>query len=274
MATTQTPDVGTAIATRKNALPAHQQAHVDEIRARNLMVAAIRGTQWGNNLSQDVQRSIAEYCRQNNLDPVRHVEILGGRIYLTAELYDEKGAHLIRTGVIRPDEPDYINADPRLDELEKKGDAWAAEENVRRLRQRIAHNVPEKAAAAVVQRFWVHGTDTAIVGVNWCGGTGKKDPVGDAEPAKTAATRARRRAWKQLADIIPGYAEIIQPIEATARMVSETMPVQVVEAPTGPKALPATSHESPYEAPIPPAQFSDDPAARAEDYEDRLPFGD
>ena len=222
---------GTAVATRKAALPADIQARVDENRARNMMVTAIRGTQWGKDCSQEMARAVAQYCRENNLDPVRHVEILGGRIYLTAELYDEKGAHLLRSGEIIPDKPDYINADERLDKLASDGDAWAIEERTRRLRLRIEHAVPEKAAAAVVQIFRLK-SGAAIVGVNWCGGGSRtRDPVGDAEPTKTAQTRARRRAWKQVADIVPGYAEIIKPLEGTAKIASEMLPVAVVEAP-------------------------------------------
>lgn len=227
---------GTSVATTPRApLPANIQASVDERRARNQMVTAIRSTQWGVNATPELARSIAEYCRQNNLDPVRHVELLGGRIYLTAALYDEKGAHLIRSGEIIPDEPDYINDDPRLEAIEKSGTegakAWAREESMRRLKARIQFNVPEKSLAAVVQRFRIASTGAVITGVNWCGGNGRKDPVGEAEPAKTAQTRARRRAWTQIADVIPGYAEIIRPLEATAKIVSAALPVSVVEQP-------------------------------------------
>lgn len=239
---------GTGVATRpRRELAPEQQSKVDEIRARNQMVAAIRGTLWGNNLSQEVQRSVAEYCRQNNLDAVRHVEVLGGRIYLTAELYDEKGAPLIRSGEVVPDEPEYINADPRLEALAKTGDEWAATEEMRRLRLRIQYAVPEAAKAAVVQRFRIPASGAVIIGVNWCGGTGRRDPVGDAEPAKTAQTRARRRAWKQIADIIPGYAEIVKPLEATARIVSEQLPVADVPAPQQVKALNAAPADDPYD---------------------------
>jgi len=238
MASITQPENGTDVATRPaRELSPEVQSAIDERKARNLMVAAIRGTQWGSNIGPEVQRSIAEYCRQNNLDPVRHVEVLGGRIYLTAELYDEKGAPLIRSGAIVPAEPDYINTDKRLDALVEAGVADAVTEQNRRMWLRIKYNVPEEAKAAVVQRFTIAASGATVIGVNWCGGTGRTDPVGNTEPAKTAQTRARRRAWKQIADIIPGYAEIIQPLEATARAVSETLPVAVVEASHGPRAL-------------------------------------
>jgi hypothetical protein len=236
---------GTAVAT--TAKPGTAAERIDATRAalkeRNALVAAIRGTQWGRDAQPEMQRAIAHYCFENGLDPVRHVELLGGRIYLTAEFYDERGAALIRAGTVRPDEPDFIHVDERLTTLAASGDGWAKGESERRMRLRIQHAVPEKAKAAVIQRFWIHGTDTAILGVNWCGGVRPKtqsgkdaDPIGEAEPTKTALTRARRRAWKQIADVIPGYGELVKPAEATARIVSESLPVSVVEA-DEPKAL-------------------------------------
>jgi hypothetical protein len=259
---------GTAVAKRVD-------ARVAELKERNQLVAAIRGTQWGRDTSPEVARAVAHYCHENNLDPVRHVEILGGRIYLTSALYDEKGAGLIRAGVIIPDEPEYINADARLDEQAKAGNGWAQEEALRRLKLRIQYNVPEKAAAAVVQRFRIASSGAVIVGVNWCGGGSKqRDPVGDAEPAKTAQTRARRRAWTQIADVIPGYADVIRPLEVAARVASEQIPVAVVDAPRGPRPL-ITSGEHPYDAgaavnnaPVPPAQHAD------EEPGDELPLDD
>jgi hypothetical protein len=252
------PTAGTAVARRVD-------ARVAELKERNQLVAAIRGTQWGRDTSPEVARAVAHYCHENNLDPVRHVEILGGRIYLTSALYDEKGAPLLRAGVIVPDEPEYINADPRLDEQAKAGAEWAVQESERRLKLRIQYNVPEKAAAAVVQRFRIASSGAVIVGVNWCGGGSKqRDPVGDTEPAKTAQTRARRRAWTQIADVIPGYAEVIRPLEIAAKVASEQMPVSVVDAPRGPRPL-ITDGSHPYDAgtavnsaPIPPGQFADE----------------
>lgn len=251
MATAQNPEneqaAGTGVATRpRREIAPEVQATIEANRARNMVVAAIRGTMWGKDLSAEVQRSVAEYCRQNNLDAVRHVEVLGGRIYLTAELYDEKGAPLIRSGEIVPDEPDYVHVDKRLDDLAAKGDEWAIEESTRRMRARITYAVPETATGAVVQRFNIAQSGAVIIGVNWCGDR-RNDPVGNAEPAKTAQTRARRRAWKQIADIIPGYAEIVKPLEATARMISETLPVADVPAPHVTKALNAGPADDPYD---------------------------
>ena len=229
MATQSKPESTAVAKTEKAAkLPAEFQARVDEARQKNALIAAVRGTIWGKELNETAIRAVAQYCRENNLDAVRHVEVLGGRIYLTAEFYDERGAELVRQGTVQPDEPDYINADDRLEKLAATGDQWAADELVRRLRERIRYNVPENAKAAVVQRFRLTATGAVVTGVNWCGAGTKRDPVGDAEPSKTAQTRARRRAWKQIADVIPAYAAQVRPIEAAAKIVAPA--VAVVES--------------------------------------------
>ena len=89
--------------------------------------------------------------------------------------------------------------------------------------------------------------------MNWAGGVRPKtqngkdaDPIGEAEPTKTALTRARRRAWKQIADIIPGYAEIVRPLEATAKIASELLPVSVIAPPQPQRAIAAGNPEDPY----------------------------
>ncbi|MFN9578251.1 MAG: hypothetical protein ACK6AH_17135, partial [Gemmatimonadota bacterium] len=62
----------TTVATTKPALPPEIQARVAENKERNAVVAAIRGTIWGKDLSQDQVRAVAQYARENGIDPVRH----------------------------------------------------------------------------------------------------------------------------------------------------------------------------------------------------------
>lgn len=241
MSAAQKPET-TDVATSKDAARLERIDKLESIRnqnrERNALIAAIRGTLWGKETTVEMARYIAQYCRENNLDAVRHVELLGGRIYLTAELYDEKGAPLIMDGTIIPDEPDYINADKRLDKLAEAGDEWAKQESTRRQRARIDFNAPENALAICVQRFRIKASEATIVGVNWCGGGARtKDPVGDSEPTKTAQTRARRRCWKQIAQIIPGYAAIIGPIEEGVKAINDSLPVRTVEKPSTQRAL-------------------------------------
>jgi len=176
----------TTVATTKPALPPEIQARVEENKQKNAIVAAIRGTIWGKDLNEGQVRAVAQYARENGIDPVRHVEVLGGRIYLTAELYDERGAELVAAGIIQPCEPDLIQADERLTKLAAAGDEWAKAEDTRRMRERIKYGVPEAAKA---------------------------------EPVKTAITRSRRRAWKQLVTIVPQMAERIGHLQASAEVV-------------------------------------------------------
>lgn len=219
----------TTVATRDQkqtpALSPEREAKIREAQARTAVAKAIKGSIWGKDLHPTVLEAVVAYCRQNQLDAVRHVEVLGGNIYLTASFYRERGAPLLHSGEVVLEEPDYINADARLDELAKSGDGWAKEEQQRRLRARIEWNVPEQARAAVIQRGHLRN-GTELVGVNWCGGLSKKDPVGDAEPAKTAQSRAERRFWMRAADFAPSYGAIVKPIQEGAK---GALPVAVIE---------------------------------------------
>lgn len=226
-----TEETGTAVAVPSNdtavapksareLLPPEIQAEIAHNKMKNEVAAAIRGTVWGKDLNAAQTRAVAEYARVNNIDAVRHIEVLGGKIYLTAELYEERGAPLMQARVVIKDEPDYINVDERLDKLAASGVDWAKAEVERRQRERIRWRAPEEAKAIVVQRIYIAGVEKPIVGVNWCGGTSKRDPVGDAEPTKTAASRAARRAWKQIVEVIPQYGAQFQIIEQRADAVN------------------------------------------------------
>lgn len=214
--------------TKRSELPADVAARIEENKARNAVARAIRGTQWGKDLGPQGAHALAEYCRANNLDPVRHIEVLGGRPYLTATYYEERAAPFVRSGVLVPHEVDFIQADARLDALVEAGDEWAKDERTRRMRLRIKHGAPDKAAAVAVKRITVAATGQSIVGVNWCGnGVRPRDPVGDSEPVKTAETRAARRAWKQLAEVVPEYAASVRSAEQSVERVEEAIVEEV-----------------------------------------------
>jgi len=232
----------TAVTRTKPPLPPAVQEAIEANRVKNAIVQQIKGTMWAKDLSGETIRAVAQYCRENGLDPVRHVEMLGGRIYLTAEFYQERGAPFVRDGSIRVGQTDFIHADPRLDEVAKGADeelaAWAKKEKSRRLMLRIRHGVPENAKAAAIVPLTVVASGTVYEGVNWCGGLAKKDPVGDAEPTKTAETRSARRAWKRAVEAVPQLHRDIAPIEARAVLATAEIG-QLVDA--EPKALPKTS---------------------------------
>lgn len=217
MATQQKP--GTTVATRQEIaaavkaapagpLPPELRAKIEERRALNLMAQQIANLSWGKTLDQKAAYAIAEWGRRHDVDPVTEIDILGGRVYRNAYFYRRRVAGLVAMGVIEDIlKPDHIGADPRLMKLAEAGDAWAKEESTRRLRLRIEHNAPENAAAIVVQQFRVKGLTELVSGCSWCGNgsRGKSDPIGDAEPTKTAETRAYRRASLKLADVIPSF---------------------------------------------------------------------
>ena len=200
---------------------------VNEMRERNAMVAAIKGQMWSKDMNENQVRALAHYCNMNGLDASRHVEVLGGRIYLTADFYRERGAKLIQSGIVRVEQTRYINTDARLDKMAEAGDEWAAAERTSRARDRIRFNAPEEAKAIAVVAFHVAGASEPVLGVNWCGGIGKRDPVGDAEPSKTAESRAERRAWRKLVEVVPEYGIAVQKVEATAKIAGEEIAAEV-----------------------------------------------
>ncbi len=210
-------------------------ARIQEMRERNQLIQSIKAQMWGKDLSEQQQRAVAHYCTVNGLDAVRHVEVLGGRIYLTAEFYRERGAPLIRSGAVRRAETTYIHVDPRLDtDAESTDDMvkeWAKIESFHRRQLRVRWAVPEDTIGAAIVSLFVRGEQTPIVGVNWINAPGgkKRDPVGEQEPTKTAETRAERRAWRQLADVIPDYGAIVRPIEAAAKVASEEIIAEIAE---------------------------------------------
>ncbi len=220
--------MSTALAT----IPPQAAALVEERKIRNALAQQLRGATWSKDLSADGVRALAEYCYRRGVDPVAEVEVLGGRPYFTATYYDRIGADLIAAGVVERVEQLHVAADPRLGELVALAEQLAAEgaddpelraearnarrEQARRLALRIKHAAPEGAAAVVVTRIYVRGLASPIEAANWAGGgvrpktyNGKAgDPIGDAEPTKTAESRSRRRAWRQLltSDAIRGLA--------------------------------------------------------------------
>lgn len=217
---------------------------INERKVRNALAQQIRGTTWGIN-DQRTALAVADYCYTNRIDPIRHVEILGGRIYLTATFYQEAGARLIAQGKVTKIEVDHIGIDARLDtqyaegmkfaeEAQALGDEaeasfWIGKANEarreigRRRMLRVEHNANEKAAAVCVVRIWPADMAEPIEGCNWCGNGIRKDPVGDAESTKTSETRAARRAWKQLCTVLPSAAPAVLLAEEEGVALTEVL---------------------------------------------------
>lgn len=192
-----------------------------QIRLRkleNVVRAEMAKLSWGAALDRQALGAIAEWGRVYNVDVTQEIDLLGGRVYLNARYYLRRLADLVEGGRVEYAYADHIHDDPRLKDLGAEGDA----ERLRRLKERVRYNVPEKAAAVVAFRVKVREMDQEIVGVNWAGGGVRaKDPVGDTEPVKTAESRAARRAMRQLVGHVPGVEDAEAVVETLAPVEAE-----------------------------------------------------
>ena len=137
-------------------------------------------TGWGKDVSPVGRAAVVRYCMEIGADPVRHVHVLGGNVYLNAAFWMDLCA--ANPKFLRADPPEFIHDDDRA----------SPEERERRKGRRIELGVPEKALGAAVVTLHYEGRGP-FIGVNWAGAK-DNDPVGKQEPTKTAETRAYRRA--------------------------------------------------------------------------------
>lgn len=143
------------------------------------VAAALAETGWGKDISPMARAAVARYCLEIGADPVRHVFILGGNVYLNAEFWRDLVAS--NPKFLRP-EVDFIHEDKRTNETER----------TRRRELRIQYGVPEEALGAAIVTLHYEGRGP-FLGVNWAGAR-SSDPVGKSEPTKTAESRAYRKA--------------------------------------------------------------------------------
>jgi hypothetical protein len=143
------------------------------------VAVAVAETGWGKDVSPVARAAVVRYCLEIGADPVRHVHVLGGNVYLNAAFWMDLVA--ANPKFLRP-EIAFIHDDKRADEAERE----------RRQAQRLIYGVPEDAPGAAVVTLFYEGRGP-FIGVNWAG-VRQNDPVGKQEPTKTAETRAYRRA--------------------------------------------------------------------------------
>jgi hypothetical protein len=240
----------TEVATRPVSHPAfasreEMQAMVEHRREMGQMARAFRAATWGKDLDEATARSMAEWCKRHRIDPTE-VSILGGNPYIEASYYLRRLTEL-DSDLIEYAFADHVHLDQRLvtqmnepvpddadDETRSMIHAMRREsrlEHYRRIAERVAHNLPDTAPAAVVYRVKRRGMEREYVGSDWCGGKGTKtmkrkdggtyqkeiDPVGDAEPRKTAETRAARRCLRQVISTFPSLASEMEQIELEAK---------------------------------------------------------
>ena len=143
------------------------------------VAVAVAETGWGKEISPISRAAVVRYCLEIGADPVRHVHMLGGTVYLNAAFWMDLVAS----------NPKFLRAETRFVHQDDRADA---EEQERRKAQRLVYGVPEKALGAAVVTLFYDGRGP-FIGVNWAGAK-DSDPVGKQEPTKTAETRAYRRA--------------------------------------------------------------------------------
>lgn len=143
------------------------------------VAVAVAETGWGKEVSPIARAAVVRYCLEIGADPVRHVYVLGGNVYMNAAFWMDLVAA----------NPKFLRAETAFIHEDKRADA---EEQERRKAQRLIYGVPEEAPGAAVVTLFYEGRGP-FIGVNWAG-VRANDPVGKQDPTKSAETRAYRRA--------------------------------------------------------------------------------
>ena len=257
MSAQQKPEPGTSLAVTSSSsvgvLPPELQQALQLRRMRNQVAGQLAAQNWGKSLDLDTRRAIADWGQQFRVDVTTEIHVLGGNVYLNSAFFLRQLSELIEAGLVEYAYADHIEDDARLKALGPEGEG----EYSRRLRERIMHQVPDKAASAVVFRVKLRSMDREITGCKWCGnGTRKNDPVGDDKPVETSESRAARRAMRLISSHVPRHvAEDMAAIEASAEALTERVKqarvnfaISEAAIAGGPKHLPpAVSTSSPYD---------------------------
>lgn len=162
---------------------------VERDRMVRQAASAIAGQTWGKGLSQHEQAAVARYAMEAGLDPVRHINVLGGNVYVNAQAYmDTLAATDGYEGV------DFVNITEDKDARKQ----WA---------------VPDRAKAVYVCTVRVTGRTFTE-----CGYAPKhaKDQVGEQYPGEKARATALRRAarmavpvWTTRVEKVMGKFEVL-----------------------------------------------------------------
>lgn len=212
----------TAITLTENAavgkLPAEIQHQLEMRKLTNQIAGKLAEMNWGKGLDLETRRAIADWGRQFRIDVTTEIDVLGSNVYLNSRFYLRRLGEMIDAELVEYAFADHIEVDDRLAKLGEEGTG----EMNRRLRERITHQVPDKAVSAVVFRVKLRSMDREIVGTKWCGGR-TKDPVGDQFPVETSESRAARRAMRQVAGHVPREAEEVLAVEESADALSDRM---------------------------------------------------
>lgn len=216
---------GTEVTTLKQQIqehPTYQKSLLVREAAKQMQSKA-----WGQALTPAERNAIAAYAVELDVDPVKHIDMLGGKPYLNAECYFDKAAVALPTSSTDT-ENISDNADARL--------KWG---------------VPDCAIAVYVIRVWRDAArrdsglapDVTEIGyapkTDRVASSGKKlDSIGYEEPHKTARTRGLRRALRVITPIWSQRAEAIE--RKIALLHAQAKEIAAVEGPkmVGSVALP------------------------------------
>ena len=220
---------------------------------------------WGKGLTPASREAVATYLDQNALD-ITEIDLLGDNIYRNGKYFLRRLSEMTGAGVIEYARPDHINNDPRLVKLAADGDAWAKDELIRRMRERIALNVPEQAIAACAFRVKLKSVAHEFVGCKFVIEGKKKtikkrdgsgsftvdaDPVGEQFPVETVETRALRRCLRLIASQIPALAIREEELRAQAVLLRDIVAkgraeARMAEAPAHPAPVMQLPEGDPY----------------------------
>jgi hypothetical protein len=170
----------------------------------HLIAAKISELNWGRGLDFDTRKAVAAYLERHKMD-TSEINVLGGNIYKNSTYYKRRLSEMLGADLIESVDSDWVQADPRLEEMGKgtgEDAEWARAESSRRARIRISYGIDERATGANIFTVKLRGVETPFVGVKWCG-AGRKDPVGDAFPIETSESRAVRRVMSLVGNAMP-----------------------------------------------------------------------
>lgn len=218
-------------------------AHAQQQDLVRRLAIAIAEQSWGKEISPVARNAVARYCLEIGADPVRHVFVLAGNIYLNANFWMDLVA--ANPKFLR-DEVDFIHEDPRAN----------ADEATRRKGLRVQYGAPEGAPGIAIVTLFYQDRGP-FVGVNWAGvkprggKVGEGDPIGLAEPTKTAQSRAYRKAAMKAE---PAWFRGHPVIEAAEEVVTWAHEVDKVGETSAP--VPAVPDDGGALTPLPPASVA------------------
>lgn len=217
--------VGAVAERRGTELPREMQLVIEQRRQMNVLVAAIVGTSWGQNMSTTMRRAYAQYCHEHDVDPVTEMDNLGGNVYVNSEWYLRKLGELRRRGIVKDFELRHIQNDPRLRAIfedEKMPETIRDQARQRwfdMMMMRVEQNAPDEAFAVCVCIIRLPNGGAPIVGCKWAGngtsvkqprsgGASAPNPIAESNPTLSVESMAIRRAMRQLVTHISGTSAV------------------------------------------------------------------